>query len=331
MMTREELLRDRQAYHEKALGCLMGLAVGDALGDLGRNDAARQRYGIVTNLYGDAGSTDDTEFALLTAKTLIESEGELTREALFASWQRHILAQGGVYDRGGKPLYGAVANLQRGLRPPLSGRFNVNNDDDGAAMRIAPIGVFAAGDARRAAELARVEAEISHHEDGVWAAQAVAASIAVAMVDGSVAEIVAAGLEQVPVESWLGHAMHKAMDICDEANAVEDAWEALHEEFWTPTHSMSAEALPQAYALFRLTDGDFRKAMFWGGNFGRDADTIGAVLGALCGALHGASVIPKPWFEKARQPSGVCLKFAAHEDIPEITAALVDLVYRGRT
>ena len=41
----------------------VGLAVGDALGDLGRDDAHRQRYGIVTELYKGAKSTDDTEFA----------------------------------------------------------------------------------------------------------------------------------------------------------------------------------------------------------------------------------------------------------------------------
>ena len=48
---------------------MIGLAVGDALGDLGRNNEYRNRYGIIDNLYHGAGSTDDTEFALFTART----------------------------------------------------------------------------------------------------------------------------------------------------------------------------------------------------------------------------------------------------------------------
>jgi len=322
-------MQDRPLFREKALGCLMGLATGDALGDLGRDDATRQRYGIVTNLYGDASSTDDTEFALLTAKTLVEHAGVLTPENVLTSWKKHILAQGGVYERGGKPLYGAVANLERGLTPPLSGKFNVMNNDDGAAMRIAPIGVFAAGEPERAAVLAEIEAQISHYADGIWAAQAVAASIAVAMVDGSVDEIIAVAFDQIPAGSWLDYAMHKAMDICEEEGAIENAWERLHTEFWTPSHSVSGEAIPQIYAIFRLTGGDFSQGMFWGGNFGRDADTVGAVLGALAGARHGISVIPKSWVQKARQPRGVCLKFAAEEDIPAITEDLLDVIYEG--
>ncbi|HEY88702.1 MAG TPA: ADP-ribosylglycohydrolase family protein [Thermoflexia bacterium] len=330
MITREKLAHDRDLCHSKAEGCLTGLAIGDALGDLGRDDATRQRYGIVTNLYTGAKSTDDTEFALLTARTLLDCDGALTATAVLQSWQKYILAQGGVYERGGRPLYGAVANLQRGLTPPLSGHDNVLNNDDGAAMRIAPIGIVCAGEPERAAALAEIEAQVSHYADGIWAAQAVAASIAVAMVDGTTEEIIEAGLRQIPSDSWLGRAMARAMEICDQAGSIENAWERLHTELWTPVHSVSPEALPQIYGVFRLTDGDFRRGMFWGGNFGRDADTIGAVIGALSGARHGASVIPEAWVEKVRRPSGVCLKFAAQEDIPTLAGELANLILTRR-
>jgi ADP-ribosylglycohydrolase len=79
---------------------LIGLAVGDAFGDIGRSDAYRQHYGIITNLYADARSTDDTEFAVLTARTLIDCQGDLTPEVLLGSWRKYILDQGGVYERG---------------------------------------------------------------------------------------------------------------------------------------------------------------------------------------------------------------------------------------
>ncbi len=317
---------DGKRYPGRALGCMLGLAAGDALGDLGRMNEYRQRYGIVTSIYDGAGSTDDTEFALLTARTLIDCGGELTVDAVVDGWRTYVVEQGGVLARGGRPQYGAVANLQRGMRPPISGRDNVGNDDDGAAMRVAPIGIICAGDPARAAALAEIDAQISHYADGVWAAQAVAASVAVAMTGADPDAIVAAGLQQIPEESWLGRAMARAMAICDEEGTIEDAWERLHIDLWTPTHSACAEAIPQTYAIFRLTQGEFRPGMFWAANFGRDADTISAVVGALCGARAGVDVIPAEWIERVRKPSGVCLRFAADEDVVDIAAQLAALI-----
>lgn len=313
---------------DRATGCLLGLAVGDALGDLGRSDAYRQRYGIITTLYEGAKSTDDTEFAILTAQTLIDCRGNLTTEHLVASWKKYIIEQGGAKERGGKPLYGAIANLERGWLPPQTGLYNVQNNDDGAAMRIAPVGVICAGNPARAAELAAIDAQISHANDGIWGAQAVAASVAVALANATPEEIVAAGRAYIPEGSWLGYTMDHAMMLCREAKSIEEVWERLHTDFWTPVHSMVAEALPQAYAVFLLTGGDFRRGMFWAGNFGRDADTISAIVGALSGAMHGTAVIPPAWIEKVRRPTGVCLRFAAQRDIVEIAKQLVEIVYQ---
>ena len=259
MLTRQDLIENPALALDKSTAALIGLAVGDALGDLGRSQEHRARYGIATTLTSSAKSTDDTEFALLTARMLLDCDCNLTRDAVFQAWKKYILDEGGVFARAGRPLYGAVANLQRGARAPLSGQDNVGNDDDGSAMRITPIGIICAGQPERAAEMAEIEAEISHYGDGITAAQAVAASVAVAMVDGSTEEIIAAGREYIPADSWLGRSMQRAMDICDAAASIEDIWEPIHTQFWTPSHATAAEAIPQLYAIFRMTDGDFRK------------------------------------------------------------------------
>ena len=326
MQSDEGMRGERSHWESKAVGCLVGLAVGDALGDLGRDNEYRKRYGLVTELHRNAKSTDDTEFALLTARTLVDCQGDLSVEAVLGAWQRYILDQGGVFERGGQPLYGAVANLRRGILPPLSGRDNVGNTDDGAAMRIAPIGILCAGNPQRASQLAAIDAQISHYADGIWAAQAVAAAVAVAMVDGTTEDVLGAATEQIPEDSWLGRGLQRAMQICDAAEQIEDAWEPLHTELWTPSHSAAAEAIPQALAIVRMTDGDFRRGLFWAANFGRDADTIGAVVGALAGARHGVQAIPEHWIEVVRRPSGVCLKFAAQEDIPHLARELAALI-----
>lgn len=317
---------DKTVLLDRATGCLLGLAVGDAFGDLGRSQEHRQRYGIVTNLYGDARSTDDTEFAVLTAQTLIDCGGNLTDEAMVASWKRYILGQGGMFDRGGKPLYGAVANLERGLLPPLSGIDNVQNNDDGAAMRIAPVGVLCAGDPDRAAAMALIEARISHALDGIWAAQAIAGSVAVAMTGATLDEIIATGTHYIPQDSWLGRNMHRAMTICDTVPDIFAALEQLHLQLWAPVHSMAAEAIPQAYAILRLTNADFRLGMIYGGNFGRDADTICALIGAISGAMHGTVAIPADWAARSDTPAGVCLRFAAQKSMRELAAQLVEMI-----
>jgi ADP-ribosylglycohydrolase len=278
-------------------------------------------------MYEGARSTDDTEFAILTAQTLIDWRGELTLSRVAESWRKYILGQGGMGDRGGKPLYGAVANLARGMEPPQTGLDNPQNDDDGAAMRIAPVGIICPGNPSRAAEISGIEAQISHARDGVWGAQAVAASVAVALDDATPQEIVAVGVKQVPVDSWLGRALDRALGICQKYQTIEDAWEHLHIDLWNPVHSMVAEALPQAYSIFLLTGGDFRKGMYWACNFGRDADTIAALVGAMSGAIHGCEAIPQDWMNKVRRPAGVCLKFAAQCDIVEVAQQLVEMTY----
>jgi ADP-ribosylglycohydrolase len=322
MLTRQYLIDNPALAQDKSTAALIGLAVGDALGDLGRNQGHRDRFGMATTLTSSAKSTDDTEFSLLTARMLLDCNGILTRDAVFQAWKRYILDEGGVFSRAGRPLYGAVANLQRGIHAPLSGHDNVGNDDDGAAMRITPIGIICAGDPHRAAQTAEIEAEISHHGDGIWAAQAVAASVAVAMVDGSTEEIIAAGREHIPADSWLGRSMQRTMDICDQADSIEDVWEPIHDQLWTPSHATAAEAIPQLYAIFRMTDGDFRKGLFWAANFGRDADTIAAVVGAFAGAKHGMEPIPPEWVEIVRKPSGVALKFTTNEDVVALAKSL---------
>jgi ADP-ribosylglycohydrolase len=174
--------------------------------------------------------------------------------------------------------------------------------------------------------MAEIEAQISHARDGIWAAQAVAASVAVAMTGASVEDIITAGRHQIPDDSWLGRAMSRAMAICQQSDDLFNALEQLHLQLWTPVHSMAAEAVPQAYAIFSLTGGDFRLGMIHAGNFGRDADTLCAIIGAISGARHGESVIPAEWSVLVDRPAGVCLRFAAQKSMRDLARQLIGLI-----
>ncbi|MBE3144479.1 MAG: ADP-ribosylglycohydrolase family protein, partial [Planctomycetes bacterium] len=60
--------------------------------------------------------------------------------------------------------------------------------------------------------------------------------------------------------------------------------------------------------------------ILYGANFGRDADTIASMAGALSGALHGASALPGEWVEKIRA--------SGRRDQAAFTTMLVDIIHQ---
>ncbi len=326
MMTRKELVAERELCFDKAFGALIGLAIGDSFGDASRTTENHLNYGISMDFRDEVSwSTDDTEFALLTAKALIDAKGELTAEHVIKMWRNHVITQGAL-NRGGASEREAAANIKRHILPPDSGKYNSHHMSDGAAMRVTPIGIVCAGDPARAAHLAQIDAQISHWRDGIWGAQAVAVAVSVAMVSGDANDIMAEVLKVVPEDSWFYFSLMKAMQIVDRSDSIESAWMPLHTELWTEYKAAVPEAVSQALAVFKATAGDFRKGIIYGGNFGRDADTIAAIIGGISGAMNGASAIPKPWIEKTRYPSGTCLAFAKGLDIYQVAEELAELI-----
>jgi hypothetical protein len=63
------------------------------------------------------------------------------------------------------------------------------------------------------------------------------------------------------------------------------------------------ETVPVALSLFYLAKGDPRQTILYGANFGRDADTIASMAGALAGALRGVSALPAEWIKKIQANS----------------------------
>lgn len=81
MLTRQELLSNRELLIDKTRGALCGLAIGDSFGDAARTPDNQRDYGFITDFHkGDSWSTDDTEFALMVAKTIIEAGGDFTSQ-----------------------------------------------------------------------------------------------------------------------------------------------------------------------------------------------------------------------------------------------------------
>jgi ADP-ribosylglycohydrolase len=326
MKTRTEFVKDRALVKEKAMGALLGLAAGDSLGDAARTAHNRETYGFTTDFTSGASwSTDDTEFALLTAKTLIDCGGKLSSDAVVAAWLEHVVVQDD-YKRGGASEKAAADNLRAGLRPPLSGKFSTFHMSDGTAMRIPPVGIICAGDPDRAAAMAEIDASISHYADGIWGAQAVAAAVAVAMADGTMEEIFAAALKPIPPDSWLYYNMRSAFDIVENHANIIECWMPLHDRIRASAWATTAEAIPAAFACLKLSHKDFKSGLVLAANFARDADTIGAVAGSILGAKYGLAAIPPAWVEKVRYPSGTCLQFTKGLDIAAMGEQLALLI-----
>ena len=327
MKTRQFLCENKEIALDKATGSLIGLAIGDSLGDAARKPDNQRDYGFTTDFQkGASWSTDDTEFALMTADTILRAGGEFTSEDVVAAWMRNVVTEDELR-RGGVSEVEACNNLRRGIRPPDSGRFNPYYMSDGAAMRSGPIGILCAGDPEKAAYLAEVDASVSHHKDGVWGAQAVAVAVSLAMVDADMDEILLAVHRTAPPDSWFRACLDRAFAIVEKAEyRIADAWMPLHSELFSTHRSTVAEALPEVFGCLKLEHGSFRSGLLLAANFGRDADTIGAVAGAILGARYGAKGIPPHWIEKTRYPSGTCLSFTKGIDILEYAAGLAALI-----
>ena len=327
MKTRQEMVQDRETFLDRARGVMSGLAIGDSFGDASRKPDNQLAYGITTDFgEGASWSTDDTEFGLLTAQMLIEANGRLTPEIVAEAWKKHVVTQGEELNRGGNSEMEAAANLRRGLMPPYTGLYNAYAFSDGAAMRAAPIGIVFAGDLPGAAQAAEIDASISHCRDGVWGAQSVACAVAAAVAGASFEEILDAALYPVPKTSWYYYTFQLAMDIVRQADGrLLDAWMPLHDRLATRYKASVPEAVSQAFGVLALSHEDFRTGVITAGNFGRDADTIAAICGAVLGGMYGYKAIPARWAEKTRYPSGTCLPMARGIDLLEIAGKLCEL------
>ena len=320
----------------RARGALIGVAIGDAMGAPveGRTAAdIRAQYGTITGFISDtAVGTDDTDFTLFNAYLLTTYGTGITLMDVEAEWRDKLLAPGRVYRPGGFSDVVSTRNLAAGIRAPASGAFNHQMWSDGVAMAVSPAGIIAAGNPALAARLAETLGGVSNGRDGIYAAQSVAAAIAVGMMGGTPDAMFAAALAAAPVDSWTGRTLRRAADAVaslpdDLDTALVQLSDALVVPWWWWA-DLVTEAVPLAFGVFLATGGDARRAIPAGVSLGRDADTIGAIVGSLCGAYGGDDALPPEWVERARVSAGKCIGFVTGSAITDVAARLVARIER---
>jgi len=263
---------------DKFRGCLMGMAIGDALGAASEFMNERQvcdAFGVLkdyhaTAYFGAGEFTDDTSMALAIADAFLEwmhkdgrGIGMLTLESLR------------LIERGESPHAAGQRAWER------SGKSSAGN---GAVMRCAPVGLFGFRDPESLVEDSIATSRITHYDPRCChGTVAVNSAIAAMLNDTDTFEAAAASIA----------------GKCPELEA------ALEEAKVKDTGAMSLDGpnmgytiltTQVAFAALRQFD-SLEDGLIAVVNKGGDADTNGAVAGALLGCKFGLESFPKRWVD----------------------------------
>jgi poly(ADP-ribose) glycohydrolase ARH3 len=266
-------------------GCLLGLAVADALGgrfEAQSADGIRARFPSVEALVAyptdEIWYTDDTQMAIGVAEALV-ARGEIVEAELVRAFVANYVPSRG-YGRGARVVLEAMED--GGDYAAVAERhFPGGSYGNGAAMRVAPVGLFFHADHDRLWEQARLQSLPTHrHPLGIEGAQLLALAVALAMGPFD-REAFFARLIGACVSAEFRQQMEQAANARspEDLAALGNAITAL-------------ESVPTAIASFALTPDSYGEVI---GNvilLGGDTDTLAAMAGAVCGAHLGIAGVP---------------------------------------
>jgi poly(ADP-ribose) glycohydrolase ARH3 len=283
---------------DQFLGGLLGLAVGDALGAPyeGLPSDVIFRMGPADALVADPPDetlyyTDDTQMALGVAEVLV-AYGEIRPEALGVAFAANYQPERG-YGAGARRILEAIRD-GGDARALAEGLFPGGSLGNGAAMRVAPVGLLFRDDLDRAAEQARLSALPTHvHPLGIDGARLLALAVALATRGGpfdrrAFLRELAARAETEEFRWQLETAAR--LRACDPVGTFGNSLEA-HRSVVT------------AIALFAVCPDDYARAVARAIGQGNDTDTLAAMAGALVGARRGLGAIPAPLVAKLEDGS----------------------------
>ncbi len=326
-----------EAMLDRALGALLGGALGDALGmptQLLSPDGIKAAYGFVDRFVSPspdhpvsrglpAGAiTDDTEQALLLGRVLLGSGDTFDHErwvAALLDWERDVKARGS-YDLLGPSTKRAIDAINDGVPAEEAGRAG---DTNGAAMRIAPVGIAMPPEPIDAlvAKVAETCRATHNTSIAIASAAAVAAAVSCGVAGGDWREASRAGMAAARLGTSLGNwvtggdiaaRIAWAQDLVRGKAAV-DAVRLILDLVGTGV--ACRESVPAAFAVLEVAAGDPWQAAVISANMGGDTDTIGAMSAGMSGACAGLSRLPQ---EHLVQLRGL--------DLAEVRALARDLV-----
>lgn len=279
-----------EAIRDRAVGALLGLAVGDAVGTT-LEFAARDSRPLLEDMIGGGPFrlkpgqwTDDTAIALALADSLAACDrlDEQDLLARFTDWWRRgtYSCTGSCFDIGGTTAQ-ALRRWET-TRADHCGDTDPLSAGNGSLMRLSPVAIRYFGDRPALRDAAARQSKTTHAApEAVDACVAYAEMLADAIegrprsdVLRSRAEGWAGKVEPIAAGSWRG----QPRSLVDASGYVVSSLEAA---LWSVGRSPA-----------------YDRAVLHAANLGQDADTTAAIAGQLAGALGGQSSIPLAWLNR---------------------------------
>jgi len=306
MPSGRETRKQEPSRAERVAGCVLGAAIGDALGHpvefITSMEAIRRQFGPegVTGyaLFWEedgrkfAPYTDDTQMAEVVLRSLLASlqAGESLEPAMqrmgqgFATWANWPL--GGHRTPGLACLRGAN-QLGRGrawdAADPEAGGC-------GSVMRAYPFGLLFADDEARAEAWATAHSRLTHgHPMALAACAGMAVGVARALT-GAAAIDVLGGILQAAAR----HDGETAA-LCRAARAEAEAGTSPEDVLSRLLGWNAREAIAAAVYVFARHPAAPRAALLEAANTPGDSDSIATLVGALVGAVNGLGEFPEAW------------------------------------
>lgn len=278
---------DEEQLRARFRGTLVGLATGDALGAPLEFQPPRTPDHFVTEMIGGGWLklapgewTDDTQMTLCVVESLLHKRvfdpDDIARR--FVAWLKSNPPDIGVHTGRVLNAIAQGASWEQASREVLE--LNPDNAPNGSLMRCAPLSLFLYRHPDYVASLAAVLSRVTHaHPDCEGACT---------FLNVAITHLLQGQSKQEAVEA--------AYEACDGAS------DALRERIGRALEP-HCEISPSGYVLDTLQvalwsfmhTSDFESAVVIAINRGDDADTVGAVTGALAGARYGLDGIPERW------------------------------------
>ncbi len=289
------------------LATLVGCAVGDALGvPFEMKAPSHKSFDGWDGLFKDGGTfrkfnkagewSDDTIASICLAESLLECKGFDVENAAekYLTWYKS-----GEFRGMGSSTSHALWRLKSGQSWKESGMVGDEFGGNGTAMRVAPIGVYYRNNLEKLVESAIMDATITHNSKEPKMGS-VAIAVAVAKLseansdwDGIAPEKSEALDQAIQVLATLGDSVVLAkLKLAKELLATE----MPHEEALAKigVRGYVPETVGAAmYCLLKTNS--FKEAVLMAVKAGGDADTTGAVCGAMAGTYYGLEGIPEEY------------------------------------
>ena len=282
------------------IGCLLGTAVGDALGLPYEGLSARRAMKLFPDtsrhnlLFGKGMVSDDTEHACFVAQAIIRAGGDVGvfRQQLARSLRWWLL---GLPAGVGFATLRAITRLWVGFSPQNSGVFSAGN---GPAMRSPILGVAYGHDPAKLKQFVKASTEITHSDP-----KAYYAALAVALAAYQSATHGAASADRfLPALSDLlteddAEELHDLLQHAARAAANNESVADFATDIGSKNgiSGYSYETVPCVLQVWFGNSQDLAKGLQDIIKAGGDTDTAGAIYGGIVGAGVGKSGIPASW------------------------------------